>query len=34
MTYILIGIVGIVSLVLVFRYALRRGKKKWNYWTF
>jgi hypothetical protein len=27
-TYILIGIVGIVALVLVFRYALRRGKKK------
>jgi hypothetical protein len=27
-TYILIGIVGIVALVLIFRYALRRGKKK------
>jgi uncharacterized membrane protein YuzA (DUF378 family) len=31
MTYILIGIVGIVALVLIFRYALRRGKKKWNH---
>jgi hypothetical protein len=28
LTYILIGIVGIVALVLVFRYALRRGKKR------
>jgi len=27
-TYILIGIVGIVTLVLIFRYALKRGKKK------
>jgi uncharacterized membrane protein YuzA (DUF378 family) len=30
MTYIVIGIVGIVALVLIFRYALRRGKKKWS----
>jgi uncharacterized membrane protein YuzA (DUF378 family) len=30
MAYILLGVAGIVALVLIFRYALRRGKKRWN----
>jgi uncharacterized membrane protein YuzA (DUF378 family) len=28
--YVLVGIVGIVALVLIFRYALERGKKRWS----
>ena len=31
LNYILIGTIGIVALVVIFRYALKRGKKRWSY---